>query len=60
MTVAGKAKTAIICGLGKIVRQGAGARSAGPRAYFFSGRNQFITSAQMPPVATPDSRTLFT
>lgn len=25
--------------------------------HFFSGRNQFITSAQMPPVATPDSST---
>ena len=28
--------------------------------YFFSGKNQFITSAQIPPVATPDSSTLFT
>ncbi len=30
------------------------------KPYFFSGKNQFITSAQIPPVATPDSSTLFT
>lgn len=73
VTAAGDAKTAIICGLWHLVRrgpggpvvQGAGRGQHTPDAhplypYFFSGRNQFITSAQIPPVATPDSSTLFT
>lgn len=71
----GRTKTAIICVLSKIVRRPhiqplIRARSARPfsrkrtqpssSTYFFSGKNQFITKAQIPPVATPDSSTLFT
>lgn len=71
----GRTKTAIICVLSKIVRRpqiqplikaGSAPPSSRKRTqpssttYFFSGKNQFITKAQIPPVATPDSSTLFT